>query len=260
MLYGEHIHRLFRLNVRNASAESLAHEALTRLNFDHKRKTLLQSLQALFIEEISLLSGETFAAMEMIMRSLKGNDESFGGTLIIANGDVCQLPNISGCNIFEACLLLFTFDFHFLEKFVRMEDPVGQELLLLLEKRPVSDEDAERVIEIMGSSCNFVENWEQIENPMIMKVFGKRAAEKKAIESHFSNMRQRFGTLVRTVQADDQIRSETSHAWHTANAPVCEIDFFFHFYFSYFNLDDGSKKYLFWKRKCLKFNINKLKL
>ena len=38
MLYGEHIHRLFRLNVRNASAESLAHEALTRLNFDHKRK------------------------------------------------------------------------------------------------------------------------------------------------------------------------------------------------------------------------------
>ena len=198
MLYGEHIHRLFRLNVRKASAESLAHEALTRLNFDHKRKTLLQSLQTLFIEEISLLSGETFAAMEMIMRSLKGNDKKFGGTLIITNGNVCQLPNISGCNIFEACLLLFTFDFHFLEKFVRMEDPVGQELLLLLEKRPVSDEDAERVIEIMSSLCNFVENWEQIENPMIMKVFGKRVAEKKAIKPHFSNMRQRFGNLVRT--------------------------------------------------------------
>ena len=73
-----------------------------------------------------------------------------------------------------------------------------QELLLLLEKRPVSDEDAERVIEIMSSLCYFVENWEQIENPMIMKVFGKRVAEKKAIKPHFSNMRQRFGTLVRT--------------------------------------------------------------
>ena len=71
---GEHIHRFFKIALRNTDAESLANEALTKLNYDHKRRTLLQFLQVLILEEISLVQAELFAAIDIILRSVKGND------------------------------------------------------------------------------------------------------------------------------------------------------------------------------------------
>ena len=67
--------------------------------------------------------------MDIILRRLKGRDEMFGAVAVNANSDCCQLPNITGYNIFEACSFLFTSNFH---NFVRMVDPAGQELLRLI--------------------------------------------------------------------------------------------------------------------------------
>ena len=173
-LFGEHIHRLFKISTKSLDANSLANEALVRLNHDNNRKNLLKKLQVLFVEEIGLINAETWAAMDNILKNLKDSSESFGGVLIVANGDVCQLPNISGQNIFEACSFLFTFDFHFLQEFVRMEYPLGQELLKMLEKRPIEETDVERIVEIISSNCNFVPDWQSLTDRLIMKVFGKK--------------------------------------------------------------------------------------
>ena len=211
-LYGEHIHRLFRISTKNLNAESLANEALVRLSHDHKRRTLLTRLQVLLVEEISLINAETWTAVDLIFRQLKDNSDSFGGVMVIANGDCCQLPNISGYNIFEACSFLFNFDFHFLQEFVRMVDPLGQELLCLLEKRPVENSDIERIIEIISAECNFVDDWQDIRDRMIMKVFGKRAAEIEAFEKHCAMIESR--TLqFQYSKAEDQVSIEGSHSW-----------------------------------------------
>ena len=215
-LCGEHIHRMFKISTKKLDADSLASEALVRLNRDNKRKMLLKKLQLLLVEEISLINGETWSAMDTILKNLKESEQSFGGLLIVANGDVCQLPNISGYNIFEACSFLFTFDFHFLQEFVRMEDILGQELLKMLEKRPVAEYDIEKIVQIISSNCNFVSDWQTLTDRLIMKVFGKREAEQEAFQRHCHDIEESDLAFCYST-AIDEISTEGSHDWRTAS-------------------------------------------
>ena len=64
---------------------------------------MLKHLKILILEEVSLLSADTFCAIDPVLRKIRDVDESFSGLLVVANGDYCQLPNIAGYNIFEAC-------------------------------------------------------------------------------------------------------------------------------------------------------------
>ena len=221
-LFGEHIHRLFKISTKSLDAASLSSEALVRLNHDHKRRTLLKKLQVLLVEEISLINAETWSAMDLIMRNLRDSSSSFGGVLVLANGDCCQLPNINGYNIFEACSFLFNFDFHFLENFVRMEDPRGQELLKLLENRPIDADQIDNILEIISSSCNFVDNWQDLTDRLIMKVFGKKAAEQEAFAEHCSFI-ESSGSSFSYSESKDEISTEGSHFWRPAGRRVSHL-------------------------------------
>ena len=218
-LFGEHIHRLFKISTRNLDAASLCSEALVRLNHDHKRRVLLTKLQVLLVEEMSLINAETWSAMDLIMQNLKDNASSFGGVLVVANGDCCQLPNINGYNIFEACSFLFNFDFHFLEEFVRMEDPVGQELLKLLEERPVEEENINRIIGIISEQCNFVSNWQELTDRLIMRVFGKKVAEQEAFDKHCAFVESTEMNFSYSMSIDE-ISTEGTHFWRPAGRKV----------------------------------------
>ena len=220
ILFGEYIHKLFKLPVRKADAQSLADEAVIRLNYDHNRRTLLKHLQVLILEEVSLLSAQLFCAMDLVLRKIRQIDESLGGVLIIANGDCCQLSNISGYNIFETCCFMFTFDHHFLAHFVRMLDPDGQRLLKMMEVRPIELDSIDEIKGINSSKCNFVEILDDLTSQMIMKVFGKREAERKALQ-HFSKMERRFGTRTRRIFSLDEIKTDGSHCWKKVTGQVC---------------------------------------
>ena len=99
-LNGEHIHKLLKIAVNTLDPLSQADQALVKLNNDNERRTLLSQLQVFFVEETSLINAETWVAMDHILRKLKNNESSFGRLAMIANGDCCQLPNITGQNIF----------------------------------------------------------------------------------------------------------------------------------------------------------------
>ena len=124
-LSGEYLHRFVKISTRKLDPQSLASETLIKLNRDHKRRFLLSNLKVLVVEEISLINAELWCAMDLILRQLKDCEDSFGGVFVTANSDCCQLPNISGLNIFESFSFLFSFDFHFLDNFVRIVDPVS---------------------------------------------------------------------------------------------------------------------------------------
>ena len=206
-LSGEHIHRFFKISTKKLDSQSLANEALIKLSFDHKRRFILSSIKVLIVEEISLINAELWCAMDLILRQLRDNDQSFGGVFVVANGDCCQLPNITGYNIFDSYSFLFTFDFHFLENFVRMADPIGQELLRQLEKRPIEESTIENIVETISSRCNFVPTWSQLNDSMIMKVFGKKIAESEALDAYFEEIRN-AGIAYKINEARDEICNE----------------------------------------------------
>ena len=105
-LGGEHAHRLFHIPCRNTSSQELAQEAVIALSRDVKRQNYFRTLQFL-VEETSVINGELWAAMDKVLQRLKHNFLPFGGVYVLANGDCCQLPTVSGCEIFTTSSLLF---------------------------------------------------------------------------------------------------------------------------------------------------------
>ena len=213
---GEHLHRLFAIPVINLPATELAQKALSRLDNDMKRRYFLEKLQLLVIEEVSLIHAELWATIDLILQMVKENDLPFGGVLIIANGDCCQLPSVTGTDIFQSSRLLFNFNFHFLLELVRMRDEKGQEVLRLLEQRPVPNAAIERICLLLSESCNFHSSWNNMELDNIMKVFGKRSAERKALEDHSTRIRQ-SGQPFFISNANDEMCLNKSQMWRPAD-------------------------------------------
>ena len=218
-LGGEHIHRLFRIPCKNASSYDLAEEALVRLSSDIKRKSFLERLQMLIVEEISVLNAETFGAISLIFQKLKGNDNVFGGVYVLANGDCCQLPNVSGCDVFSSSTLLFSFEINFLRELVRMEDENGRLLLRLMEKRPIPAEDIEIIVGLFADNCNFVSTWSEVHDPSIMKVFGKKSAEREALDRYFNQIAA-TGISSFIIQSRDEVSILGSNSWRPCDETV----------------------------------------
>ena len=91
-----------------------------------------------------------------------------------------------------------------------MTDEEGQKVLRHMWKRPISPEAIE---EILSSKCIFKENWEDLDDPCVMRVFGKRKAEQKEFESHIQRVRS-SGTPHRIFEATDEICLSKSSVWN----------------------------------------------
>ena len=213
---GEHIHRLFGISVKKLPASVLAKEALMKLDNDLKRKYFLEKLQVLFVEEVSLIHAELWATMDIMLQVLKENEIPFGGVLIIANGDCCQLPNVSGTDIFQSTSLIFTFNFHFLQHLVRMHDEKGQEVLKLLEQRPVPPDSIERICSLLADNCTFHSSWDNVDAQRIMKVFGKKKAERQALVNQ-RKLIESSGVASTVSEAKDEMCLDKSRIWRTAD-------------------------------------------
>ena len=98
-----------------------------------------------------------------------------------------------------------------------MDDLNGQRLLLLMQQRPIPECDIEEIVQLFGDHCHFVDNWENLDDS-IMKVFGKKAAEREAVQRHLA-MIQRSGAP-HFIIAKDEVRMSGSHAWRDAASDV----------------------------------------
>ena len=69
-----------------------------------------------------------------------------------------------------------------------MVDPIGQRLLIVLEKKTIEEDNIPQIINLISFKYNFVDEWSHPNNTMIMKAFVKREAKRRAVRNHFQKM------------------------------------------------------------------------
>ena len=204
---GIYVAHLFHLPVtRNNVPIDVARtvdSAMDRLECDVEKLWLLRSLHILGIEELGMLSAELFHVIDKLLQKVRRCSLPFGGILVIANGDPLQLPPPSGRPIWMSAFIILLFDFHYMEHFVRMADPEGQELLSLIKHRPMTDVAADRAVVIIAANCLFPSSFDQVPHT-VLRVLGTRAGEKREAENH------RRHILASGVHSEEHVSTDQS--------------------------------------------------
>lgn len=87
---GQTCHAAFRFPIDPISAAAMA----DRAGYRRELRELLEKLDVLIIDEISMVSPKLFAAMDMVLQNTRKSQLSFGGVCVVLVGDFYQLPPI----------------------------------------------------------------------------------------------------------------------------------------------------------------------
>jgi len=80
------------------SGKFISHRGLLKnIRFSAAKREILQELELLIIDEVSMLRSDMLDAMNIILQSIRGNKkEPFGGVQVLYIGDLYQLPPVVG--------------------------------------------------------------------------------------------------------------------------------------------------------------------
>ena len=90
------LHSWAGLGIEDIPVEKIAQNILS-VKGSNTRKRLLKT-KVLAVDEISMLSMETFEKVDKLLRIVRGNDTPFGGIQLILFGDFFQLPPVNSDN------------------------------------------------------------------------------------------------------------------------------------------------------------------
>ena len=208
---GIHIHDLFGLPVSKFhNVDVIVEKALQKLLFDSSKKTLLKRLDVLYFEKIGMISAEEFAAIDLILQSVRDSFFPFGCVLICATGDPKQLPPPQGRIIWASPIMLTCVRMIALKNCVRMVDLVGREFLNMLSSSTISEEEIQSILQVFRENCNFCET---DDSPLdSIRIFATRAAEQKAIENHIHRVKL-SGLEVIEIKSLDEVKSNPTSNW-----------------------------------------------
>ena len=220
ILGGRHINALFPFPVSdNASVSHLVSHALSRLARDPVKFFVLKGLDIIFVEEVSMVSAEIWAAMDCVMQQVAGSSIPFGGKLVISTGDFRQLPPPGGMLLLMSNTVLATFEVHLLKEYVRMQNLYGKILLNLLSEYPISLEKCNQIVQIVNTYCNFLPKWSDV-SLHVLRVFATRTAEKEAIEQRIDLVRRDPTIQCAVFDCYDEMSNSGTQNWMRANEAV----------------------------------------
>jgi hypothetical protein len=127
----------------------------TRMSRDKKR--VIRQMDVLIIDEVSMLRADLLDALELTMRRVRGNNQSFGGVQVLFIGDLMQLPPVVKPEEAEVLSKFYKSSYFFhatclqknpplyieLKKIFRQEDPIFIDLLNRLRNNSLNDKDAQ---------------------------------------------------------------------------------------------------------------------
>jgi len=93
-----------------------------------QRRALLQEIDLLVIDEVSMLRADTLDAIDAILKSVRRDARPFGGLQVVFIGDMHQLPPVVKGNEWEVMSRYYPSPFFFDAKVLREHPPITLEL------------------------------------------------------------------------------------------------------------------------------------
>ena len=169
-LGGLHLHQLFCLQVREGVTDNTdlqSESSVMKLILsDPLKKEYLRKIDILFIDEIGLLNKQTLATIDNILKTIRKSSCVFGGMVIFATGDYCQLDPPSGIDMWSSFYTLASFDIFRMKHLVRSHrDKDLQRIIEILRQSEISKDDKEFVVSIFqrrfSQGLNIVETFDK---------------------------------------------------------------------------------------------------
>ena len=231
MLGGRHLHKLFKLRVRDrGSPHRLAELAIISLQKKPELFAFLRRLDILFIDECGQINAELLSVLDIILRKVRDSSLFMGGVLLVGTIDQVQLRPITGLPFLLSPYVLTTFSIIVLKEYVRCADCVVlQEMNELARAFPETREDWTRVRnrlrKLICNHCSFVPDWsDALITDDVLRIFPRREETGKAIKRFLSNKKATMITnnqLYVSVEAQDTMVAMESHSeWKKASNQV----------------------------------------
>jgi predicted GIY-YIG superfamily endonuclease len=231
MLGGMHIHKLFKLPVRDGgSPHRLAELAVISLQKKPEFFQFLRRLDVMFVDECGQVSAELLSVLDIVIRKIRDSSLFMGGVLLIGTIDQVQLRPINGLPFLLSPYILTTFSLTVLKEYVRCAKcNVLQEMNELARTFPRSKEEFRKVRDrlkyLMSRYCTFVDTWDSpIVTDSVLRIFPRREETASAVRTFLDVKRQNSlasATPFMQAEAEDSMVAMESHSdWKPSSKPV----------------------------------------
>lgn len=104
------------------------HRLFSTIKLTKARRSLLQELELLVIDEVSMVRADTLDAIDVILKGVRGDMRPFGGVQVLFVGDLYQLPPVARDHEWQVLKDQYSSIFFFDAKVFKQDPPVLIEL------------------------------------------------------------------------------------------------------------------------------------
>lgn len=116
-------------NIGNESVKFESKSTLTKhFKMNATRKALIQNLELLIIDEVSMLRADLLDAIDWMLRNVRKSNEAFGGVQVLFIGDLLQLPPVVKQDEWQVLSKYYRGSFFFNAKVIEEKFPIFIEL------------------------------------------------------------------------------------------------------------------------------------
>lgn len=116
-------------NIGNESVKFESKSTLTKhFKMNATRKALIQNLELLIIDEVSMLRADLLDAIDWMLRNVRKSNEAFGGVQVLFIGDLLQLPPVVKQEEWQVLSKYYRGSFFFNAKVIEEKFPIFIEL------------------------------------------------------------------------------------------------------------------------------------
>ncbi|KAF4689592.1 hypothetical protein FOZ60_001490 [Perkinsus olseni] len=201
-LGGFHLHRLVPLPIfsrnRQCDVRVSAERCIVNLSYKPDLLLTLRRIDVWCIDEIGLISAETFSILDLVLQHVKDNTLPFGGCLVLGTGDMLQLNPSTGRPLWVSPHVLTTFTVIPLKHMVRAAGDGNLMRCLDILRQPfITDENLLQITDLIEENCRFVPTFADVPfNTGTIRLFSRKIAE-----------REEAARLARMIELDESITS-----------------------------------------------------
>ena len=215
-LGGNHIHDIFCLPLSSTlSVGVIVERSLQKLYNRPEKIAFLKKVDFINFEEVGLINSKYMAAIDGILQQLKKSSTPFGGTIIIATGDPNQCKPPSGEPIWASSSMFTDVRVIRFQQCVRYVNESDRQFLSKITKHTLTANELDEIKLHILTKCHFSTSEDNLDKNNIL-VFGKRSAERKAVQKKISHL-QHQGTQVDVIPSTDEVRMGNTGQWLPAS-------------------------------------------